>query len=149
MSESKESLVKKTYERLIDCWNQRDASGMASLFAIEGESIGFDGSQSKGFEEILEHLSPIFREHPTPPYICKVKEVRLIGEQVAILRAIAGMVPPGEKEIKSELNTHHTLVLNSNHGHWEIELFQNTPAQFHGRPELVEQMTNELRELLS
>ncbi|MGZ4033139.1 MAG: SgcJ/EcaC family oxidoreductase, partial [Tumebacillaceae bacterium] len=31
---------------------------------------------------------------------------------------------------------------------WQIALFQNTPAQFHGRPELVEQMTAELRELI-
>jgi len=30
-------------------------------------------------------------------------------------------------------------------GEWRIKLFQNTPAQFHGRPELVEQMTDELR----
>lgn len=27
-------------------------------------------------------------------------------------------------------------------------LFQNTPAQFHGRPELVEALTEELRQLL-
>ncbi|TMB75962.1 MAG: DUF4440 domain-containing protein, partial [Chloroflexi bacterium] len=27
-------------------------------------------------------------------------------------------------------------------------LFQNTPAQFHGRPELVQQLTEELRQLL-
>lgn len=27
-------------------------------------------------------------------------------------------------------------------------LFQNTPAQFHGRPELAESLTAELRELL-
>jgi hypothetical protein len=26
-----------------------------------------------------------------------------------------------------------------------IVLFQNTPAQFHGRPELVEEMTRELQ----
>jgi hypothetical protein len=29
-----------------------------------------------------------------------------------------------------------------------IELFQNTPAQFHGRPELSEALTEELRQLL-
>ncbi len=27
-------------------------------------------------------------------------------------------------------------------------MFQNTPAQFHGRPELVQQLTEELRQLL-
>ena len=33
-------------------------------------------------------------------------------------------------------------------GRWRIILFQNTPAQFHGRPELAQQLTDELRELL-
>jgi len=28
-----------------------------------------------------------------------------------------------------------------------IALFQNTPAQFHGRPELAQQLTEELRQL--
>jgi hypothetical protein len=31
---------------------------------------------------------------------------------------------------------------------WRIALFQNTPAQFHGRPELVQQLTEQLRQLL-
>jgi hypothetical protein len=31
---------------------------------------------------------------------------------------------------------------------WRIELFQNTPAQFHGRPELVSEMTAELQQQL-
>nr|WP_263596933.1 hypothetical protein [Metabacillus idriensis] len=31
---------------------------------------------------------------------------------------------------------------------WLIQLFQNTPAKFHGRPELNEQMTKELNQLL-
>jgi hypothetical protein len=28
---------------------------------------------------------------------------------------------------------------------WKIVLFQNTAAQFHGRPQLVEEMTRELQ----
>ena len=31
---------------------------------------------------------------------------------------------------------------------WQIAVFQNTPAQFYGRPELVRNMTDKLRQLL-
>jgi ABC-type lipoprotein export system ATPase subunit len=31
---------------------------------------------------------------------------------------------------------------------WQIAVFQNTPAQFHRRPELAKNMTDELRQLL-
>jgi hypothetical protein len=41
-----------------------------------------------------------------------------------------------------------TLIAVKRDGQWRIVLFQNTPAQLHGRPELVQAMTEELRQLL-
>lgn len=141
--------IQKLYEQWIEAWNRRDAEGMAALFGEEGVQIGFDGSMAIGQEEILSHLAPIFESHPTAPYVTKVKDIRFLGSDIAFLRAIAGMVPPGESDIETSVNAHHTVVAVRKDDHWFIELFQNTPAQFHGRPELVEAMTIELRELLS
>jgi uncharacterized protein (TIGR02246 family) len=140
--------VQTLYQKLIDAWNNRSARGMAETFTVEGELIGFDGSQAIGREEILLHLTPIFENHPTPPFISKVKDIRIFRSDFAILRAIAGMVPPGKTDLVPELNAHQTLVAVKREGRWLIELFQNTPAHFHGRPELVKQMTEELRQLL-
>ncbi|KGX85646.1 SgcJ/EcaC family oxidoreductase [Pontibacillus marinus] len=148
MNDNQEVTVKKVYEDLIKAWNERDAERMSNLFTESGESIGFDGSISKGQEQILSHLKPIFRDYPTPPFVSKIKEVKFIGNYTAILRGIAGMIPPNESDINPDLNTHHTLVLELKEDEWKIELFQNTPAHFHGRPELVDQMTNELRNLI-
>lgn len=47
-----------------------------------------------------------------------------------------------------DLNAHQTMVVIKKDYKWQIELFQNTPAQLHGRSEWVEQMSEELRELL-
>jgi uncharacterized protein (TIGR02246 family) len=74
-----------------------------------------------------------------------VHSVRPLGSQVVILRAIAGLVPPGQTSINSATNSHQTVVAVEQAGQWRIALFQNTPAQFHGRPELVEDMTRELQ----
>ena len=60
-----EETIKRVYKQLTSSWNERNAQGMASLFTESGESIGFDGSLSKGPEEIATHLAPIFRDHPT------------------------------------------------------------------------------------
>lgn len=140
--------VRALYERLLDAWNNRDAAAMAGQFAKEGESIGFDGSQSIGRDEIYSHLRPIFEDHPTARFVSKVKSVVSLGANAVMLRAIAGMVPPGQSDLQPKVNTHHTVVAVLNEGGWRIRLFQNTPAQFHGRPELAEQMTEELREVL-
>ncbi|WP_019423113.1 SgcJ/EcaC family oxidoreductase [Paenibacillus sp. OSY-SE] len=148
MESSVSNEVRALYQQLIDAWNNRSARAMAELFAEEGEIIGFDGSQEIGRDEIFTHLKPIFENHPTAIFVSKVKSVRVLGSEIAIVRAIAGMVPRGQSELDPNVNTHQTLVAVIDEGNWRIQLFQNTPAQFHGRPELVEQMTEELRQLL-
>lgn len=71
-----------------------------------------------------------------------------MGADAAILHAIAGMIPPGKSDIEPAVNAQQTLVAVKKDYGWCVELFQNTPAQFHGRPELVKEMTEELRQLI-
>jgi hypothetical protein len=59
------------------------------------------------------------------------------------------MVPPGQLDLNPAVNAHQTLVAAQRAGTWHIVLMQTTPAQFHGRPELVQQMTDELRQVRS
>lgn len=143
-----EIAVRTLYQQLLDGWNKRNADACAMLFAKDGEAIGFDGSQMTGQEEIASTYQQIFADHITAPYVSKIRSVHLLSSEVAILRAIAGMVPPGQSDLNPAVNTHQTLVAVKHDGSWRIRLFQNTPAQFHGRPELVQQMTEELRQVL-
>ncbi|NRD77861.1 SgcJ/EcaC family oxidoreductase [Bacillus sp. BRMEA1] len=148
MNTSLRDEIKHLYHKLIDAWNNRDAQRMAGLFTEQGIQIGYDGSKVIGCEEIFSHLRPIFEHHPTASYITKVTEIRPFGSDAAILYAFAGMIPPGKTDINPAVNAHQTLIAVKDNNQWRIDLFQNTPAQFHGRPELVEQMTEELREII-
>jgi uncharacterized protein (TIGR02246 family) len=142
--------VRELYRRLLEAWNNRTAAGMAALFDDEGHVIGFDGSQLNGQVEIESELGKIFAHHQTPPYFGKIRGVRFITPDVAIVRAVAGMVPPGKSDVDPALNAVQSLVAAKvPDGEWRIALFQTTPAQFHGRPELVQQLTDELRQLIS
>jgi uncharacterized protein (TIGR02246 family) len=136
------------YQELLKQWNKRRASEMTDLFAEDGNLVGFDGSQINGRSEARTVLSQIFANHQTAAYLGIVKEVRLLSPDVAILRAVAGMVPPGESDINPEVNAVQTLVAVKQQNNWIIALFQNTPAAFHGRPELSERLTEELRQAL-
>jgi uncharacterized protein (TIGR02246 family) len=93
-------------------------------------------------------LTQIFGDHETAKYIAKVREVRRLAEGVALLRAVVGMVPPGESKLNPDANAIQVLLATRSDSHWRISLLQNTPAQYHGRPEIVEQLTAELTELL-
>jgi uncharacterized protein (TIGR02246 family) len=135
----------RLYAELIECWNRRDAMGFADLFAEEGGLVGFDGSQVDGRAAIEDHLAGIFADHRPQPYVSIVREVRALTPDVAIVRAVAGM---GERDINPAVNAIQTLIVARRDGRWEVQLFQTTPAAFHGRPDASAELTAELRDAL-
>jgi hypothetical protein len=46
--------------------------------------------------------------------------------------------------VNPNANALHSLVAACGGAAWRIALFQNTPAQYHGRPEAVEEHTAEI-----
>jgi uncharacterized protein (TIGR02246 family) len=142
-----EQAIYALYYQLIAGWNERNGAAYGNCFSEDGAVIGFDGSQMNGKTEIVATLAAIFADHVTAPYIGKVKSVHLLAPDVALLRAIAGMIPVAHPDFNPHLHTIQTLIATKTDGQWGITLFQNTPAQFHGRADLVEAMTQELREV--
>lgn len=136
------------YQKLLDSWNRRNAKDMAALFAEDGNVVGFDGSPLNGPAEIESVLGKIFADHPTAAYVGKIREVRFLTPDVAVLRAVAGMVPPGQSDLNPAVNAIQTLVAVKQDGQWRVAVYQNTPAAFHGRPEMSEKLTEELRQVL-
>jgi uncharacterized protein (TIGR02246 family) len=143
-----EAKVRLLYQTLLEAWNDKDAHEMAELFSENGNVIGFDGSQMDGRKQIESVLGQIFADHPTPVYVAAVREVRFLAPGVALLRAVAGMVPRGHSDINPALNAVQSLIATREQDRWRIALFQNTPAALHGRAELSEQLTAELRQAL-
>jgi uncharacterized protein (TIGR02246 family) len=135
------------YVHLLDAWNRRSADDFAELFGESGSCVGFDGSPMNGRSEIGSSLSAIFEHHPTASYVAKMREVRSLGATVTLIRAVAGMIPPGKTEINAATNAIQSLVIVGSGQAAQIALFQNTPAAFHGRPELSESLTKELSDV--
>jgi uncharacterized protein (TIGR02246 family) len=136
-----EAAARELYERLLVAWNERDAEGFAAPFGDDGAMIGFDGSQAAGPQDVFDHLSPIFHDHPTGRYVAKVIATRALGDQQVMLRAMVGMLPPGQSALNPAVNALQTLVAERHDDGWRIVLLQTTAAQYHGRPELVDEHT--------
>lgn len=144
--------VEALYRSLLDRWNHGDAEGYGALFSADGSIVGFDGSCVESPATIAEHLASIFADHRTATYVAKVREVRALGDGAALLRGVAGLVPPGESDVNPEANAVQALVaVRADHGEggWKVAHFQNTPAAFHGRPEEADALTAELRAVLA
>ena len=137
--------VRSLYRALLTAWNERDAGGLADHFSSDGHLVGFDGSQIDGRSEIEDAMARIFMDHQTASYVAKVRGVDFLSPDVALLRAVVGMVPSGQTDLNPAVNAVQVLVAVRKPDHWRVALFQNTPAAFHGSPELSEHLTEELR----
>ena len=146
--ETYEANLYALYLQLLDAWNRADGDDFAALFADDGKTVGFDGSEMTGRAAIAAELGGIFADHEVGTYVGKVRDVRRLGPKAAVLHAVAGMVPPGGSDIDPGLNAVQALVAEERSGVWQAVHYQNTPAQFHGRPEIGERLTEELREEL-
>jgi len=140
--------IRRLYEQILIAWNQQDAAAMAAQLEEDANLVGFDGSQADSRAAIEDHLRPIFADHPTAAYVAKVREIRMLGSNVGILRADVGMIPPGSDDINPALNTIQTLVAVQNADGWRAALFQSTPAAWHGRPQDSAALTEELRDVM-
>lgn len=140
-----EAGTRELYAQLLQAWDKRNARNYALLFASDASLIGFDGSQVNGQLQIGAHVSEVFTHHQTPCYVGIVREVRQLSADTTVLRANAGLIPPGKDDIDPALNAVQSLVAVKKGGAWKIALFQNTPAQFHMHPEQSKALTEELR----
>ena len=100
-----------------------------------------------GRAEIASTLRAIFDHHPTASYVARVREVRAVAPTVVLVRSVVGMIPPDKTELNPAVNAIQSLVVVAQEPGMKIALLQNTPAAFHGRPELAEQLTSELTEV--
>jgi uncharacterized protein (TIGR02246 family) len=136
--------IRGLYRAILEGWNAQDASAFAAAFADDGEVIGFDGSRVVGRAEIEAEMARIFADHATGRYVGIVRRFRQLGTDVALLHAVSGVVPAGADAIKPDLNAIQSLVAQRQADGWRVILYQNTPAAFHGRPELADALTEEL-----
>ena len=130
---------------IIDAWNRQDPVSYANCFLDDALLIGFDGSEMHGRSEIGEQLGSIFADHRVATYVGIVRSTRRVDECTALLHAVVGMVPPDGDDVMPDRHAVQLLVGRIDDGRWRAVSLQNTPAQLHGRPDLVDALTEELR----
>src|SRR5215212_7511076 len=116
------------YDHLIDAWNRRDAGAFAQCFTANGSMVGFDGTQMDGGQNIVKHIGGVFAHHQTARFVTIVREVRALSADTVLVRANAGMVPPGKNDVNPATNAVQSMIGVRRGARWKVELFQNTPS---------------------
>jgi uncharacterized protein (TIGR02246 family)/steroid delta-isomerase-like uncharacterized protein len=147
-SAENESAIRALYFQMIDGWNAGNGDVFAAPFAEDADLVGFDGTHLRGRQEIAsfhQHLFDTFVKGSR--LIGKVRSMRFLTPNVAIMHAVGGTIMAGQSDIDPERNSVHTIVVKKEDaaGRWRIVAFQNTRAQYIGRPEMIEALTEDLR----
>jgi uncharacterized protein (TIGR02246 family) len=137
--------IERVHGQILAAWNRQDAAAYAEQFTDTAIVVGFDGSEMHGRDEIARILGAIFADHEVATYARVVRGVRAVGDGVALLHAVVGMVPPGGDDLMPDRNAVQLLLAVRGDDGWRAQALQNTPARLDGRPEAVEAMTDELR----
>jgi uncharacterized protein (TIGR02246 family) len=76
--------------------------------------------------------------------IGKIRSIRFVTKDVAIMIAVGGTVMAGQSDIEPERNSIHTIVaVKRDSSNWYFTAFQNSRAQYIGRPEESQALTSE------
>jgi uncharacterized protein (TIGR02246 family) len=141
--------IRSLYFQMIDGWNKGKGDDFAAPFTEDGDLVGFDGTHLKGRQEIASFHQQLFDTFlKGSRLVGKVRSVRFLTAGVALIHAISGTMMAGQSDIDPERNSIQTLVAIKSNGQWHLAAFQNTRAQFLGRPQEFQVLTEELRQEL-
>lgn len=144
-----EKAIAALLEQLMDGWNRGSGEAFAAPFAEDADFVAFDGTYTQGRAEIAASHQMLFdRFMGGTRLIGKVRSVRFLTPEIALMHAVGGTVMPGQSDLEPERNSIQTMVVTKQEGQWRIAAFQNSRAQFMGRPEAAQALTEELRRLL-
>ena len=149
-SEEEEAVIRYLYFKMIDGWNKGNGETFASPFTQDADLVGFDGTHLKGCQEIASFHQQLFDTFVKGSRLVgKIRSVRFLNSNVAIMYAVGGTIMAGQSDIEPERNSIHTLVvMKESYDKWRITAFQNTRAQYIGRPEMSHELTEDLRKEL-
>jgi uncharacterized protein (TIGR02246 family) len=122
-----EAAVRALYQELMDGWNRGSGEDFAAAFTDDGDLVAFDGTHFKGRKEIAPFHQELFEKWlKGSRLVGKVKDVRFLSPDVALVHAVGSTVMRGKSEPSPERDSIQTLVAVRQDGEWRLAAFQNT-----------------------
>ncbi len=122
-----EAAIRDLYRELMDGWNQGSGNAFAAAFTQDGDLVGFDGTHFHGRQEIAPFHQELFDKWlKGTRLVGRIKSVRFLSSDVALVHAVGGTVMRGKSEPAPERDSIQTLVAVRRDGEWRLAAFQNT-----------------------
>jgi uncharacterized protein (TIGR02246 family) len=126
--------VRALYQELMDGWNRGSGEDFAAVFTEDGDLVAFDGTHFEGRGEIAPFHQKLFDKWlKGTRLVGRVKDVRFLSPDVALMHAVGGTVMRGKSEPSPERDSIQTLFAVRQDGEWRLAAFQNTRLRPMGR----------------
>jgi uncharacterized protein (TIGR02246 family) len=122
-----EEAVRDLYRELMDGWNRGSGEDFAAVFAEDGDLVAFDGTHFEGRAQIAPFHQELFDKWlKGTRLVGRVKDVRFLSPDVALMHAVGGTIMRGKSVPSPERDSIQTLVATRQNGEWRLAAFQNT-----------------------
>jgi uncharacterized protein (TIGR02246 family) len=126
--------IRDLYRDLMDGWNRGSGADFAAVFAEDGDLVAFDGTHCEGRVETAPFQQEIFDRWMKGTRLeGRVKRVRFLSPDVAVMHAVGSTVMRGKSEPSPERDSIQTLVATRDGSEWRLAAFQNTRIRPMGR----------------
>ncbi|MER7007238.1 SgcJ/EcaC family oxidoreductase [Dactylosporangium sp. NPDC000555] len=114
--------------RLVAAWARNDAAGVADVFTEDGILILPGDVYKRGRDEIRSFMAAAYAGPFKDSNVTgQPADLRIISDDVALIRTHGGILAPGETEIAPELAVRSTWVAVKKDGEWQLAGYQNSP----------------------
>ncbi len=126
MNPADEAAVRGLYRELMDGWNRGSGDAFAAAFTEDGDLVAFDGTHFEGREEIAPFHQELFDKWlKGTRLVGRVKSVRFLSPDLALMHAVGGTVMRGKSEPAPERDSIQTLVAIRQGGEWRLAALDN------------------------
>ncbi len=121
-----EAAVRDLYRQMMEGWNQGSGAAFAAVFAEDGDQVAFDGTHFVGRQEIASWHQELFDKWMKGTRLVgRVKDVRFLSPDVALVHAVGSTVMRDQSEPSPERDSIQTLVATRQAGEWRLAALDN------------------------
>lgn len=121
-----EAAIHDLVRQLLAAWNRGDGHAYGALFADDADYVAFDGSHTKGRQEIATSHQELFDKWVKGTRLVgKIESVRFLSPEVALVHATGSTIFPGEDKPRPSRDSIQTLVVIQRGGEWIFTAFHN------------------------
>jgi uncharacterized protein (TIGR02246 family) len=129
-----EAAVRDLFRRLLDDWGRGDGAAYGSRFTGDADYVAFDGSHTRGREEISSSHQQLFDGFLKGTRLTgQLLSVKFPSPDAALVHATGGTVMRGKTKPSPERDSIQTLVAVRRDGVWRFAAFHNTRVRPIGR----------------